>query len=80
LSTTTTVPSTGNQTKDQLIDLAAKALADADAALRNGDLAGYQAKVREAQGYLNQASALSNGSTSTTTPATLVPSGRGAPA
>ncbi len=79
-STTTTVPSTGNQTKDQLIDLAAKALADADAALRNGDLAGYQAKVREAQGYLNQASALSNGSTSTTTPATLVPSGRGAPA
>jgi len=79
-TTTTTIPSTGNQSKDQLVDLAAKALADADVALRNGDLAGYQAKVREAQGYLNQASTMNNGSTTTTTPATLVPSGRGAPA
>ena len=83
-TTTTTVPSTGNETKDQLIDLAAKALADADTALRNGDLAGYQAKVKEAQGYLNQASTMANGSTSsaapTTTSTTLVPSGRGAPA
>ena len=83
-TTTTTVPSTGNQSKDQLIDLAAKSLADADVALRNGDLAGYQAKVRDAQRYLDQASAMTNGSTtpppSTTTPPTLVPSGRGAPA
>lgn len=56
-TTTTTVPSTGNATKDQLIDQAARALVDADAALRNGDLAGYQAKVREAQSLLSRAQA-----------------------
>lgn len=63
-TTTTTVPTTGNATKDQLIDQAARALTDADTALRNGDLAGYQAKVREAQNLLNQAQALPNGTTS----------------
>jgi uncharacterized membrane protein (UPF0182 family) len=63
-TTTTTVPSTGNATKDQLIDQAARALTDADTALRNGDLAGYQAKVREAQSLLNQAQTLPNGTTS----------------
>jgi uncharacterized protein len=81
-TTTTTVPSTGNQTKDQLIDLAAKALADADVALRNGDLAGYQAKVREAQNYLNQASAMT-GTTPSATPnstTTTMLASRGAPA
>ncbi|MBU3701102.1 MAG: hypothetical protein FGM58_03540 [Acidimicrobiia bacterium] len=56
-TTTTTVPSTGNATKDQLIDQAARALVDADAALRNGDLAGYQAKVREAQALLSRVQA-----------------------
>jgi len=35
-TTTTTIPSTGNASKDQLVDQAARALADADAALRNG--------------------------------------------
>ena len=60
-TTTTTIPSTGNASKDQLVDQAARALADADAALRNGDLAGYQAKVREAQSLLTQAQALPNG-------------------
>jgi BRCT domain type II-containing protein len=59
-TTSTTVPSTGNQTKDQLIDQAARALADADVALRNGDLAGYQAKVREAQSYLDRAQQLAD--------------------
>ena len=63
-TTTTTVPSTGNATKDQLIDQAARALTDADTALRNGDLAGYQSKVREAQNLLTQAQALPNGTTS----------------
>jgi len=58
-TTTTTVPSTGNLTKDQLVDQAARALVDADAALRNGDLAGYQAKVREAQALLNRAQTIS---------------------
>lgn len=63
-TTTTTIPSTGNATKDQLIDQAAKALTAADTALRNGDLAGYQAKVKEAQNLINQAQALPNGTTS----------------
>ena len=84
-SPTTTVPSTGNATKDQLVDQAAKALTDADTALRNGDLAGYQAKVREAQSLLNQAQLLPNGTTtsgtagspgsSTTTTTTMARSG-----
>ena len=63
-TSTTTIPSTGNATKDQLIDQAAKALAEADAALRNGDLAGYQAKVKEAQNLINRAQALPDGTTS----------------
>jgi uncharacterized membrane protein (UPF0182 family) len=85
-TTTTTIPSTGNATKDQLIDQAAKALTDADTALRNGDLAGYQAKVREAQNLINQAQALPDGTTSssgspgspgssTTTTTTVIRSG-----
>ncbi len=68
----TTVPSTGNATKDQLVDDAARALADADTALRNGDLAGYQAKVREAQSLLSRAQALPGGTP--TAAATGVPS------
>ena len=59
-TTTTTTPSTGNASKDQLIDQAAKALADADTALRNGDLAGYQAKVDEAQALINRAQAMAD--------------------
>ena len=80
-TTTTTIPSTGNATKDQLVDQAAKALTDADAALRNGDLAGYQTKVREAQSLINQAQTLPNGATasgssgSTTTTTTMSRSG-----
>jgi hypothetical protein len=84
-TTTTTIPSTGNATKDQLIDQAAKALTDADTALRNGDLAGYQAKVKEAQTLISQAQSLPDGTTSssgasgspgsTTTTTTTVRSG-----
>jgi hypothetical protein len=81
-TTTTTIPSTGNASKDQLVDQAARALADADAALRNGDLAGYQSKVKEAQSLLTQAQALPNGtgaaggsSGSTTTTTTTTRSG-----
>jgi uncharacterized membrane protein (UPF0182 family) len=66
-TSTTTIPTTGNATKDQLIDQAAKSLTDADTALRNGDLAGYQSKVKEAQGYLDQAQKLSDGAGATTT-------------
>ena len=80
-TTTTTIPSTGNASKDQLVDQAARALADADAALRNGDLAGYQAKVKEAQSLIAQAQILPNassaggssGSTSSTTTTTTRP-------
>ena len=82
-TTTTTIPSTGNASKDQLVDQAARALADADAALRNGDLAGYQAKVKEAQSLIAQAQTLPNassaggssGSTSSTTTTTRTRSG-----
>lgn len=82
-TTTTTIPSTGNASKDQLVDQAARALADADAALRNGDLAGYQAKVKEAQSLIAQAQTLPNassaggssGSTSSTTTTTTTRSG-----
>lgn len=82
-TTTTTIPSTGNSSKDQLVDQAARALADADAALRNGDLAGYQAKVKEAQSLIAQAQTLPNassaggssGSTSSTTTTTTTRSG-----
>jgi uncharacterized membrane protein (UPF0182 family) len=78
-STSTTVPpSTGDETIDQLVALAVQALNDADEALRQGDLAGYQAKVDEAQGYLDRAQVLAAGTTSSnpgaTVPSTIDPS------
>ena len=69
----TTVPSTGDETVDQLIALALQAFADADAALAAGDLGGYQANVSEAQGYIDRANVLLS-SSSATTPQTTVPS------
>ena len=57
-STSTTVPSTGDETVDQLIALAQQALIDADAALAAGDLGAYQAKVNEAQDYIDRANVL----------------------
>jgi hypothetical protein len=50
-----------------LLDQAARAFADAETALRNGDLAGYQAKVREAQNLVNQAAEANTRATATTT-------------
>jgi len=78
-STSTTVPATnGNESIDQLVALAVQALNDADAALKNGDLAGYQAKVDQASQYLGQAQQVtasgSGGSTGSTTPTSSVPS------
>jgi uncharacterized membrane protein (UPF0182 family) len=73
-STGTTVPSTGTETVDQLVALAQQALNDANAALAQGNLGGYQAKVQEAQGYIDRANALLASSSSTTTPQTTVPS------
>ena len=54
-----TMPTTPTPSADvqALLDRAAVAFAEADAALRAGDLAGYQAKVREAQSLVEQAAA-----------------------
>ena len=68
-TTTTTIPNNTGQSRDELIRRAEQALNEADAALRNGDLAGYQAKVREAQGLLAQANAATTTTTRPLTPA-----------
>ncbi len=59
-------PQTGGDVPEEvaaLLDAAAQALADADAALRNGDLAGYQAKVDEARDFIARAVTLSEATT-----------------
>ncbi len=56
-TTTTTVPG-GGEVSDQvrdLLDRAQAAFIEADAALRNGDLAGYAEKVAEAQALIGEA-------------------------
>ena len=52
---------------DELLELAADAFNEAGAALEEGDLGEYQAKVEEAQGYVEEAQALRGGGTTTTT-------------
>ena len=54
-STTSTTSTTRPSGSTDALSRAAQALVEADAALRNGDLAGYQAKVKEAQGWIAQA-------------------------
>jgi uncharacterized protein len=49
-----------------LLDKAAQAFTDADAALREGDLETYAKKVKEGQGYVREARDKSRGSSSTT--------------
>jgi uncharacterized membrane protein (UPF0182 family) len=56
--TTTTTTQPGSATAAQLLDQAAQAFTDAQAALTNGDLATYQQKVNEASGLIDQARAL----------------------
>ncbi len=74
-STSSTLPpATGGETVDQLVALAIQALNDADVALKNGDLAGYQAKVDLASQYLGQAQELSASGASAAVPSTTVPS------
>ena len=73
-STTTTVPPADGLTVDQLVAKAVQALNEADAARLSGDLGTYQAKVTEAQGYLDQAQALVSSSSPTTAPASTAPS------
>ncbi|MBV9934961.1 MAG: UPF0182 family protein, partial [Actinobacteria bacterium] len=55
----TVTPST-NATVAQLLQQAAQDFADADTALKNGDLAGYQSKVKDAQAKVDQARQQSN--------------------
>lgn len=60
--TTTTTPttdqptSTGAEAAQQLLDQASQAYAAADSALRNGDLAGYQAQIEAARDHVEAAS------------------------
>jgi len=58
------------QTRDveELLALASDAFEEAQAALDEGDLGEYQAKVEEAQGYVEEARALQGGGTTTTAP------------
>ncbi|HET7523429.1 MAG TPA: hypothetical protein VFJ79_04720, partial [Acidimicrobiales bacterium] len=57
-SPSTTVPSGGAPTVASLLAQAQTALNAANAALKNGDLATYQADVNKALGYINQAEKL----------------------
>jgi uncharacterized membrane protein (UPF0182 family) len=61
-------PSTGPSTPSALLDQAANALNDADAALKAGDLARYQRDVNTARDLINQAR--NGGSSSSTTSST----------
>ncbi|HEY6533467.1 MAG TPA: UPF0182 family protein [Acidimicrobiales bacterium] len=74
-TTTTVPPPTGDATVDELLAAATQAFADADAALRSGDLATYQEKVKEAQDYVARAEELlsASSSPSTSSPPTTVP-------
>jgi uncharacterized membrane protein (UPF0182 family) len=65
-----------------LLARAAQDFADADAALKNGDLATYQAKIKDAQQNVAQAQQLLTGTapgSTTTTTAPPAPSSSGAP-
>lgn len=69
---TPTAPGPGGQPAvapdvSALLDQAAAAFREAEEALRNGDLAGYQAKVKQAQTLVDQAAAASDGQSTTTT-------------
>ena len=70
-TTTTTTPGGGGEVSDQvrdLLDQAQAAFIEADAALRNGDLAGYAEKVAEAQALIADAVDLLGATTTTTVP------------
>jgi uncharacterized protein len=69
--TTPTTPGTNNPAAQNLLNQAAQKFTDADAALRNGDLATYQADIAAGEGLVRQAQTLLSGSsTATTTPPT----------
>jgi uncharacterized membrane protein (UPF0182 family) len=57
-----------------LLDKAAAAFADADKALREGDLATYQRKITEGKGYVEDARNKSKGTSTSTTTTTTQPS------
>ena len=77
-------PPQNQPTAADLLANAAKDFADADAALKNGDLATYQAKIRSAQSNVAQAQQLLGGtsppaSTTTTAPGASTSSGSSPP-
>jgi uncharacterized membrane protein (UPF0182 family) len=73
-SDSTSVPApAAEETVETLLAKADAAFAAADAALQDGDLATYQAKVEEARQYVAQANLLATGTVPTTPTATTVP-------
>jgi len=71
----TSVPPSGDETYEQLVALAARALDAAQAALASGDLGEYQRQVQQAQIYLRQAQELAaaGGTGSSSVPTTVAP-------
>ncbi|HSO95276.1 MAG TPA: hypothetical protein VLV81_04475, partial [Acidimicrobiia bacterium] len=69
---TTPTPGTTNPTAQALLNQASQKFADADTALRNGDLATYQIDIGQAEAFVRQAQSLlgGSGSTPSTTPFT----------
>lgn len=66
-------PSPGGQSVSELLAQAVQAFSDADAALRNGDLATYQQKNKEGQDLVKRAQGSSASPSSTTTTSTTQP-------
>jgi uncharacterized membrane protein (UPF0182 family) len=61
-TTSTTAPATGAKTVGQILAQAVQTFAQADAALKNGDLATYAQLVKQGEALVTQASQLVNGS------------------
>jgi uncharacterized membrane protein (UPF0182 family) len=59
---TGTTPTPSNDSVAQLLAKAVQAFGDADTALKQGDLATYQKKIKEGQGYVSQAQTEAKGS------------------
>ncbi len=72
-TTTTTAPPATNQTVASLLQKATAAFNQAQAALRNGDLATYQSLINQVGTYLEQAQAAQAGSSSAATTSTTAP-------
>jgi uncharacterized membrane protein (UPF0182 family) len=67
-STPTTPTTPGNPTVQSLLTQAAQKFADADTALKSGDLATYQNDIRQGEDLVRRAQAILNGGSGSTTP------------